>query len=328
MLADQFHLKDDLCASDLCVEAVRTMPACFTDSHQVTLPSLVSTTGDGNVGNNHQHLISQANYQSGHAIRYYQPLMEHYPLNRYSSLNQKRESVITFSSNAHASLKSSYLEALDLDDDKTRSLLGNNVSSGHKLNNNKYKCGNQVMIDGFPFTVDQVVCICQVLQKSDVHKLEKFIYNLPADNKLTKNELILRARAIASYHSGNYKEVYDLLENNNFSVKYHQELQNLWNNAHYKEHELKRGHPPGAVEKYRIRKKFQFPRTIWDGEEYVYCFKEKNRRILKEFYQKCNLPTQEDKLKLSSQTQLTVVQISNWFKNRRQRDRQPNHEHD
>ena len=29
----------------------------------------------------------------------------------------------------------------------------------------------------------------------------------------------------------------------------------------------------GAVDKYRLRRKFPLPRTIWDGEETVYCFK-------------------------------------------------------
>ncbi|XP_075591260.1 uncharacterized protein LOC124491720 isoform X1 [Dermatophagoides farinae] len=310
------------------------------------------------------------------------------PSNPYESLNQKRESVITFS---HTNLSQNdqsqlllqpqqqrltsitklYSNAIlhhqnngndddvdsnedqqnivDDDDDnnnRTKSsskfnglLLSKLASIGMRginiSNNNNNKLNDEqqqeqiILVNNIPLTIDQIICICQVLQKCDLQKLEKFIYDLPNDSLCNKNELIIRARAIAAYHSGNFKQVYDLLEANSFPVKYHQELQSLWNNAHYKEHEMKRGHPPGAVEKYRIRKKYQFPRTIWDGEEYVYCFKEKNRRILKEFYLKCNLPTQEDKLKLSNETQLTVVQISNWFKNRRQRDRQPhlNHHH-
>ena len=40
----------------------------------------------------------------------------------------------------------------------------------------------------------------------------------------------------------------------------------------------------GAVDKYRLRRKFPLPRTIWDGEETVYCFKEKSRNSLKETY--------------------------------------------
>ena len=38
------------------------------------------------------------------------------------------------------------------------------------------------------------------------------------------------------------------------------------------------------MDKYRLRRKFPLPRTIWDGEETVYCFKEKSRNSLKETY--------------------------------------------
>lgn len=43
--------------------------------------------------------------------------------------------------------------------------------------------------------------------------------------------------------------------------------------AHYMEAEKLRGRPLGAVGKYRVRRKFPLPRTIWDGEETSYCFK-------------------------------------------------------
>lgn len=42
----------------------------------------------------------------------------------------------------------------------------------------------------------------------------------------------------------------------------------------------------GAVDKYRIRKKYPLPKTIWDGEETVYCFKEKSRNALKDCYER------------------------------------------
>lgn len=45
--------------------------------------------------------------------------------------------------------------------------------------------------------------------------------------------------------------------------------------AHYNEAEKLRGRPLGAVGKYRVRRKFPLPRTIWDGEETSYCFKVK-----------------------------------------------------
>nr|XP_046910371.1 protein sine oculis-like [Dermatophagoides farinae] len=368
-----------------------TATAATTNDLIICGQSLLSLDNNNRSINNHENEHQQRAIRS-----YYQPLLSSSPLstpstspsNPYESLNQKRESVITFS---HTNLSQNdqsqlllqpqqqrltsitklYSNAIlhhqnngndddvdsnedqqnivDDDDDnnnRTKSsskfnglLLSKLASIGMRginiSNNNNNKLNDEqqqeqiILVNNIPLTIDQIICICQVLQKCDLQKLEKFIYDLPNDSLCNKNELIIRARAIAAYHSGNFKQVYDLLEANSFPVKYHQELQSLWNNAHYKEHEMKRGHPPGAVEKYRIRKKYQFPRTIWDGEEYVYCFKEKNRRILKEFYLKCNLPTQEDKLKLSNETQLTVVQISNWFKNRRQRDRQPhlNHHH-
>ena len=79
----------------------------------------------------------------------------------------------------------------------------------------------------------------------------------------------------------------------------------------------------GAVDKYRLRRKYPLPKTIWDGEETVYCFKEKSRNCLKETYMVNRYPTPDEKKSLASKTGLTMTQVSNWFKNRRQRDRTP-----
>lgn len=79
----------------------------------------------------------------------------------------------------------------------------------------------------------------------------------------------------------------------------------------------------GAVDKYRLRKKYPLPKTIWDGEETVYCFKERSRNALKECYARNRYPTPDEKRNLAKRTGLTLTQVSNWFKNRRQRDRTP-----
>jgi homeobox protein SIX4 len=79
----------------------------------------------------------------------------------------------------------------------------------------------------------------------------------------------------------------------------------------------------GAVDKYRIRRKHPLPRTIWDGEETIYCFKEKSRQALKDCYRRNFYPTPDEKRNLAKKTGLTLTQVSNWFKNRRQRDRAP-----
>lgn len=77
------------------------------------------------------------------------------------------------------------------------------------------------------------------------------------------------------------------------------------------------------MDKYRLRRKHPLPRTIWDGEETIYCFKERSRQALKECYQRNFYPTPEEKRTLAKKTGLTLIQVSNWFKNRRQRDRAP-----
>lgn len=97
----------------------------------------------------------------------------------------------------------------------------------------------------------------------------------------------------------------------------------MWFRAHYREAEKIRGRPLGAVDKYRLRKKYPLPKTIWDGEETVYCFKEKSRNALKECYERNRYPTPDEKRALAKRTGLTLTQVSNWFKNRRQRDRTP-----
>ncbi|XP_065361368.1 protein sine oculis [Calliphora vicina] len=174
------------------------------------------------------------------------------------------------------------------------------------------------------FTTDQIQCMCEALQqKGDIDKLTTFLCNLPASELFKNNESVLRARAIVAYHRGQYHELYKLLESHCFSMKHHADLQNLWFKAHYKEAENVRGRPLGAVDKYRLRKKYPLPKTIWDGEETVYCFKEKSRNALKDCYQTNRYPTPDEKKTLAKKTGLTLTQVSNWFKNRRQRDRTP-----
>jgi hypothetical protein len=82
-----------------------------------------------------------------------------------------------------------------------------------------------------------------------------------------------------------------------------------------------RGRPLGAVGRYRVRRKFPLPRTIWDGEETSYCFKEKSRNVLRDWYHRNPYPSPREKKDLAESTGLTTTQVSNWFKNRRQRDR-------
>uniref|UniRef100_A0A1B0AQQ1 Homeobox domain-containing protein n=1 Tax=Glossina palpalis gambiensis TaxID=67801 RepID=A0A1B0AQQ1_9MUSC len=198
-------------------------------------------------------------------------------------------------------------------------------SSTSTISHNSNSANNlQIERKFLQFTTDQIQCMCEALQqKGDIEKLTTFLCNLPASELFKNNESVLRARAIVTYHRGQFHELYNLLESHCFSVKYHEDLQKLWLKAHYKEAEKVRGRPLGAVDKYRLRKKYPLPKTIWDGEETVYCFKEKSRNALKVCYETNRYPTPDEKKTLAKKTGLTLTQVSNWFKNRRQRDRTP-----
>lgn len=178
------------------------------------------------------------------------------------------------------------------------------------------------MLPSFGFTQEQVACVCEVLQQSgNIERLGRFLWSLPACEHLQKNESVLKAKALVAFHRGSFKELYRILESHHFSAASHPKLQALWLKAHYIEAERLRGRPLGAVGKYRIRRKFPLPRTIWDGEETSYCFKEKSRNILREWYAHNPYPSPREKRELAEATGLTTTQVSNWFKNRRQRDR-------
>lgn len=191
--------------------------------------------------------------------------------------------------------------------------MSENAGSPNHNNNN---------LPSFGFTQDQVACVCEVLQQSgNIERLGRFLWSLPACEQLQKNESVLKARALVAFHKGNFKELYNILEGHSFTANAHPKLQALWLKAHYIEAERLRGRPLGAVGKYRIRRKFPLPRTIWDGEEMSYCFKEKSRNILREWYHHNPYPSPREKRDLAEMTGLTTTQVSNWFKNRRQRDR-------
>ncbi|KAM5273143.1 LOW QUALITY PROTEIN: homeobox protein SIX4 [Ctenodactylus gundi] len=174
------------------------------------------------------------------------------------------------------------------------------------------------------FSPDHVACVCEALQQGgNLDRLARFLWSLPQSDLLRGNESLLKARALVAFHQGIYAELYSILESHSFESANHPLLQQLWYKARYTEAERARGRPLGAVDKYRLRRKFPLPRTIWDGEETVYCFKEKSRNALKELYKQNRYPSPAEKRHLAKITGLSLTQVSNWFKNRRQRDRNP-----
>ena len=43
-----------------------------------------------------------------------------------------------------------------------------------------------------------------------------------------ESDSIMRAKATVAFHSGNYKELYSILETREFDNRYHHELQEMW----------------------------------------------------------------------------------------------------
>jgi len=96
--------------------------------------------------------------------------------------------------------------------------------------------------------------VCEVLQTSgNIDRLARFLWSLPACDRLHKNESVLKAKVLIAYHRGQFREMYRLLEMHQFSPHNHSKLQSLWLKAHYAEAERLRGRPLGAVGKYRVR---------------------------------------------------------------------------
>lgn len=146
------------------------------------------------------------------------------------------------------------------------------------------------------FNPEQIDCICNILQqRRSLDDLTRFLGSLTPAELLRDGEELAKARALVSYHQGDFAQLFSILAGHSFEHSSHAQLQQLWYKAHYAEAQKVRGRPLGAVDKYRLRRKHPLPETIWDGEETVYCFKEKSRQALKMSFVANRYPTPEEK---------------------------------
>ncbi|CAG5132641.1 unnamed protein product, partial [Candidula unifasciata] len=211
-----------------------------------------------------------------------------------------------------------------VNNNKSTNISNNSNSSSSKPSSPAATGNSELSGKNLSFSPEQVACVCEALQqKNDIDRLSRFLWSLPPSELLRGSEAVLKARATVAFHRENYRELYSILESHTFDSSNHAFLQQLWYKAHYLEAQKIRGRPLGAVDKYRLRRKYPLPKTIWDGEETIYCFKEKSRQALKDCYKQNRYPTPDEKRNLAKKTGLTLTQVSNWFKNRRQRDRTP-----
>uniref|UniRef100_A0A0N4ZA45 Homeobox domain-containing protein n=1 Tax=Parastrongyloides trichosuri TaxID=131310 RepID=A0A0N4ZA45_PARTI len=192
----------------------------------------------------------------------------------------------------------------------------------HVLKNSNFK----IDTNSVSFSVDQLECICEALyqEKNGERLVTLFKTDCIIMNYYPYSSSVQRAYLYALYHSQKFDQLFNAISHSKFEEKYFEELQDLWYKARYAENELRKQKELGPVEKYRLRKKHPPPRSIWDGQETIYSFKENSRKVLRQFYRKNKYPTTEEKKDISRITGLKLMQISNWFKNRRQRDKSTN----
>nr|CDS30710.1 sine oculis homeobox 1/2 [Hymenolepis microstoma] len=171
---------------------------------------------------------------------------------------------------------------------------------------------------------DQLLYLCEVVQKSEdysrLHQLLAYCRDAAPPN-VQQSDTVVKCLAVLALLEGRYQDVFAILQTRYFAPRHHARLQELWLRGHYEEAEQARGCSLSAVGRHRLRKKHPLPPTIWDGEETSYYFKEKSRKLLRQQYAENPYPSQWEKKELARRTGLTAVQVSNWFKNRRQRDR-------
>ncbi|CAI4229739.1 unnamed protein product [Auanema sp. JU1783] len=175
------------------------------------------------------------------------------------------------------------------------------------------------------YSRDQLDTLCMALYKAEdgiaLTKLFSDNMSNPLVNPLYASQPVLIAYIYTLLFMGKFDLMFEMIAKTSFEEDYFKELQELWYQGRYKENAVKRGKELGPVEKYRLRRKYPPPASIWDGQETVYSFKENSRKRLRDFYQHNPYPTLEQKKEISRVTELKIVQISNWFKNRRQRDK-------
>jgi hypothetical protein len=162
--------------------------------------------------------------------------------------------------------------------------------------------------------------------KDDVETLVKFVDSIPPELSGV-TEYLLAVKAMINYKTKNYLDLFNILESNRFTEVPWEPLQRLWFDARYAHETLVKGRKLGAVDKYRVRKRYPLPLSISDGSGTSLfgvnrdLFTPQVRRILWDHYHREKFPDTSLKIHIAKTSGLTFAQVNNWFKNRRQRDR-------
>ena len=141
---------------------------------------------------------------------------------------------------------------------------------------------------------------------------------------IAENSALITAREMLA--DGLFNEVLDFISHTNQPERLHEQFQEIWLQTIYQRASKQRkGKNLNAVDRYRLRKRHPYPSTIWNGDVARHLFKESARSVLQEFYEKNPYPSPEEKRELARQAKLSYCQVSNFFKNKRGRQRVSGH---
>ncbi|XP_029655086.1 homeobox protein SIX2-like [Octopus sinensis] len=122
------------------------------------------------------------------------------------------------------------------------------------------------------------------------------------------------------FRENKFSQIRTYLSTNTFPCHIWNKLQKLWYESFYQELRS-HGKELKAVAKFRLRKKYPPPRTVWNGEKLSYNLPQKSRNFLEAFFRNNEFASTDEKEEMAKAMGMTESQVSNWFKNKRQRKR-------
>ncbi|CAB0038239.1 unnamed protein product [Trichogramma brassicae] len=171
------------------------------------------------------------------------------------------------------------------------------------------------------FTSDQVDCICEALiVHKKYEKLAKFMAGLAEARSPSEWRLV--AEATVAFHRQEYPKVYSILQSHTSRWNIIPNAKRCGSSRTTKSRPRPATGAWGPSTSTGCAKSIPCQRPSGMARRW-YCFKEKARNSLRDMYIKNKYPNPAEKRLLSKKTGLTLTQVSNWFKNRRQRDRTP-----
>ncbi|KAL5249920.1 hypothetical protein ACHWQZ_G015855 [Mnemiopsis leidyi] len=155
----------------------------------------------------------------------------------------------------------------------------------------------------------------QLSPPTEVSQLQRNLYQ--TNSELHKNCMI--AQFLAS--SGQFAKFFEFVTTSEFREQDNTGVQQLWLHCLYTQHAASKKTPLTAVDRHRLRKRYPYPASIWNGETTSYNLKQSARRLLAIAFSVDQYPSNEEKKHLADVCEMDYLQICNWFKNRRMREK-------